>query len=148
MFRYRLLLPALVVATLLSGCVWQTPHGPTDLVPILCHKEIDRGMLKGTGVGILFITIENQGNDAGPAAMTVAYETYSRRIPRVQIEVKTPSIPAGSDIWISVDLPFAPGTTSILEPAGKISITVDSKNVPPKTMRASNILVTNCHDPT
>ena len=102
-------------------------------------------MLKGTGVNILFITIENRGNDAGPSTMTVAFATNSPQVPRVRLEVKTPAMPAGAERWLSVDLPFAPGTTSVPEPVGKIMIAVDSGNALPKT---KHTLLTSCNDPT
>lgn len=94
---------------------------------------------------MLFITIENRGNDAGPSTMTVAFATNSPQVPHVRLEVKTPAISAGTERWLSIDLPFAPGTTGALEPVGKIMITVDSGNVLPKAM---HILLTGCNDPT
>ena len=102
-------------------------------------------MLKGTGVNILFITIENRGSDAGPSTMTVAFATNSPQVPPVRFEVKTPAMPAGAERWLAVDLPSAPGTARVLEPVGKIMITVDSGNALPKTMHT---LVTGCNDPT
>lgn len=139
------LLVALLATAILSSCSWQTPRSLADVIPILCDKQISTGMLKGTGVNILFITIENRGNDAGPSTMTVTFATNSPQVPRVQFEVKTPAIPAGAERWLSVDLPLAPGTTSVLEPVGKIMITVDSGKALPKTMHT---LLTSCNDPT
>ncbi len=144
MFRYRLgLLLTLATTLFLSSCDSQ---GPTDLEPILCHKEIDVSMLKGTGVDLLFITIENHSNDAGPSTTEVSYNTNSSKIPRVLLEVETPSIPSGTDIWISVNFPFEPGTNRFLEPVGKITIIVDSKKVLPETTRMNNNLISDCSD--
>jgi len=105
-------------------------------------------MLKGTGVDLLFITIENHGNDAGPSTTEVAYNTHSSGTPRVQLEVPTPDVPSGADIWITVNLPFEAGTNSLLDPAGKITITVDARHVLPETNRRNNILITDCKDGT
>ena len=138
MFRYRLLL-ALIATVALSSCAWQ-PHGPTDLLPISCHTE--------TSVGMLFITIENRGNDAGPSTMTVDYHTNSPAMTHVHLEVKTPGIPSGADILLSVDLPLDPHTASFFEPVGKITITVDAGKVLPETDRNNNVLVTGCNDST
>lgn len=152
MFRYRFLLLALFMIVVLSGCGWQAPPGPTDLIPILCHTE--------SGVGMLFITIENHGNDAGPSTTKITFESNASEEPYVQLEVKTPGIPSGADILIAVDfplaasaatlsdpaLPFTPDTARFLRPVGKITITVDSRNVLPETERTNNVLVTDCHD--
>jgi hypothetical protein len=97
---------------------------------------------------MLFITIENHGNDAGPSMMTVDYHTNSPTMPHVHLEVKTPGIPSGSDILLSVDLPLDPHTASFFEPVGKITITVDAGKVLPETDRNNNALVTGCNDST
>ena len=146
MCRYRIgLLLVLATAVLLSSCSSLTA---TDLEPILCHREIDAGMLKGTDVGLLFITIENHGSDAGPSTTQVAFTTNSPQTPRVQLEVPTPGIPSGTAIWVMVNLPFNAATNSFLHPAGKITITVDVRHVLPETNRKNDMLITNCNDGT
>lgn len=138
MSRYRLLPLAFLALVMVtpSSSRWQSLHSPTDLVPILCHKEI--------GVGILFIAIENHGSDAEPSTTTVEFNTDSPAIPQVQLAVQTPNIPSGADIVIAVDLPYAPGTTSFLKPVGEITITVDARNELPETHGTNNLLVTDC----
>lgn len=145
----RLFLPVLVVIAVLlvfSGCHQHPISGQAHLLPIRCHQEIERGMLQGTGVNLLFITLENRGSDAGPAMMTVAFNTNSSARLRVQLEVKTPTMPAGAERWITVDLPLAPDGTRVLEPVGKIVITIGSTNAVRPEKRANGILVTSCHD--
>lgn len=146
MFRYRAgLLLALATSVLVCSCGSQAA---TDLEPILCHQEIDAGMLKGTGVGLLFITIENHGHDAGPSTAEVAFNADSSQTPRVRLEVPTPAIPAGTAIWIMVNLPINAGTGGFLHPAGKITIIVDARHALPETNRRNNILITGCKDAT
>ena len=129
---------ALFIAVTTGGCNGQAAGGSTDLVPVLCHREL--------GVGLLFVTIENRGSDAGPSTMTLSYKSASSLVPRVQLQVKTPGIPAGVDIWIAVELPPAPGAAGFIVPAGKITITVDAMHVPPETRGANHTLVTYCKD--
>jgi hypothetical protein len=138
MFRYRVLLIVLLIAAIASGCEGQTPRGPTDLVPILCHSE--------PGVGLLFITIENHGDDAGPSTTTLEFNTASPKMPRARLEVKIPNIPSGTDVWVAVELPSVPGTAGFIEPVGKITITADSMKVLRETNRADKTLVTGCND--
>lgn len=140
MFRYRQLLLALIAAVLLSSCEWQASHGPTDLAPISCHGE--------PLVGMLFITIENHGNDAGPSMTTVEFDTNSPKMSRVRLEVKTPSIPSKADRIIAVDLPFVPAATKRVKLVGKITVTADSSKVLPALERKHTILVTSCSDVT
>jgi hypothetical protein len=97
---------------------------------------------------MLFITIENRGQDAGPSTTTIVYNTNSPQMPRVQLMVATPGIPSLTPIWLAVDLPTVPGTGNFLLPAGKITITVDSRRVLPVSDRASKVLVTSCDDST
>ena len=141
MFRHRLLLLVLL-GMVLADCGWETQAqlAPTDLLPVACHRE--------WGVGMLFITIENRGNNAGPSTTMVVYNTNSSKTPRIQLAVATPGIPAATVIWLSVDLPSVPGTGDFLLPAGKITITVDASRVLPEANRANNMLVTNCDDRT
>jgi hypothetical protein len=138
MSRYRVLLIALLIAAIASGCEGQAPRGPADLVPIMCHSEL--------GVGLLFITIENHGDDAGPSTTTLEFNTSSPKMPRAWLEVKTPNIPSGTDVWIAVELPSAPGAAGFIKPVGKITITADSMKVLRGTNRADNTLVTGCND--
>lgn len=138
MFRLSVLLIALCLAVTVSGCGGQAAGGPTDLVPTLCHSE--------SGVGLLFVTIENRGDDAGPSTMTLAYKTASLLMPRVRLQVKTPNIPAGTEIWVAVELPSVPGAGGFITPAGKITITADAMHVLPETNRAKQTLVTDCKD--
>jgi hypothetical protein len=97
---------------------------------------------------MLFITIENRGQDAGPSTTTVVYNTNSPQMPRVQLMVATPGIPSLTPIWLAVDLPTVPGTGNFLLPVGKITITVDARRVLPETNRANNVLITSCADRT
>ncbi len=138
MFWYRQVLLALIAAVLLSSCEWQASHGPADLVPISCHGE--------PLVGMLFITIENHGNDAGPSMTTVEFDTNSPKMLQVRLEVKTPSIPSKADRIIAVDLPFVPAATERIKLVGKFTVTADSGKVLPAIDRKHNILVTNCSD--
>lgn len=133
-----MLLIALLIAAIASGCEGQAPRGPTDLVPIMCHSEL--------GVGLLFITIENHGDDAGPSTTTLEFNTFSPKMPQARLEVKTPNIPSGTDVWIAVELPSVPGAAGFIKPVGKITITTDSMKVLRRTNRADNTLVTACND--
>ena len=139
MFRSRFALLLLFVI-LLTSCAGKARslQRAADLVPVACHRE--------RGVGMLFITIENHGQDAGPSTTKIVYDTDSPRMPRVQLMVATPGIPSLTPIWLAVDLPTVPGTGNFLMPAGKITITVDARRVLPEVDRASNVLVTSCED--
>ena len=136
MFRSSVLLVALCLAMVLSGCGGQAAGSSTRLVPVSCNSQ--------SAFGLLFVTIENRGNDAGPSTMTLVYKTTSRLMPQVQVQVKTPGIAAGTDIWVAVELPSAPGAGGLIKPAGKITITVDAMHVLPETNRADQTLVTSC----
>lgn len=141
MFRLSALLLALCLALLVSGCGGQrgqTSSGLADLVPELCHSEYS--------VGLFFITIENRGGDAGPSTMTVVYKTASPHMPHVRLQVKTPSIPAGNEVWLAVELPVAPGSGGFLWPVGMITITADATHVLPETNRADQTHLTYCKD--
>ena len=138
MGRSRLLLLVLMISMILASCGGQASQGPAELVPTLCHSEL--------GVGLLFITIENRGGSIGPSTTSVSFNTHFPKVPRVQLEVATPSMPGGALRWITVNLPYAPGTTTFLEPAGKVTIVVDASHVMPKTGTTSNTLVSNCTD--
>lgn len=142
MFRYRVLLLSLLALLLIAavyGLRKQAPRGPSDLVPILCHKEL--------GVGLLFITIENRGKGAGPSTMTLVFNTTvpparsNGARPQARLAVKTPSIPPGTEAWIVVELMPAHGT-GVVQPEGKVTITTVSTN------GANNTLVTSCNDHT
>lgn len=135
--KYILLI---LFAMLLTGCAGKPQPITADVVPVACHIE--------WGVGMLFITIENRGHDAGPSTTTIVYNTNSPKTPRVQLMVATPGIPASTPIWLAVDLPSVPGTGNFLLPVGKITITVDARRVLPETDRASNVLITSCDDRT
>ena len=134
----RLLWLALLISLILTSCGAQAAKSPADLVPILCHSE--------PGVGLLFITIENRGGSMGPSTTSVSFNTHSTKVSRVQLEVATPPMPSGALRWITVNLPYGPGTTTFLEPAGKVTIVVDASHVLRKTGKASNTLVSNCSD--
>lgn len=140
LFRYVLVLLALLAMALSSSSAWQTSHGPTNLLPALCHRE--------PIVGLLFITIENRGNDAGPSTTTVAFDTNLPQVQRVQLQVNTPGIPSGTDIWVAVELPTVPGTAGFLIPPGKVTITADAGKVLPETNRKNSVIVTGCNDAT
>ncbi|HEY7416137.1 MAG TPA: hypothetical protein VH593_13165, partial [Ktedonobacteraceae bacterium] len=120
-----LLLPliALLLIAAAYGFRKLTPRSPSDLVPILCHRE--------PGIGLLFITIENRGNDAGPSTTTLVFNTAfpshksNGASPPMRLAVQTPSIPSGTDAWVAVELPSAPGA-GFIQPAGKITITTTS----------------------
>jgi hypothetical protein len=141
MYRSRFVL-LILFAMLLTSCAGkaQSQQIAAELVPVACHSE--------WGVGMLFITIENRGQDAGPSTMTVVYNTNSPQMPRVQLMVATPGIPSLTPIWLAVDLPPVSGTGNFLLPVGKITITVDAKRVLSQTDRASNVLITSCADRT
>jgi len=134
----RLLLLVLVISMILASCGGQASQGPAELVPTLCHSEL--------GVGLLFITIENRGGSIGPSVTSVSFSTDFTKEPRVRLEVTTPSMPAGALRWITVNLPYEPGTRTFLEPAGKVTIVVDASHVSRKTENISNTLVSNCTD--
>ncbi|GAC1384675.1 MAG: hypothetical protein NVSMB33_13210 [Ktedonobacteraceae bacterium] len=139
MHRYRLLVFFILGVTILfSSCEQQASSSPTDLVPVACHRELE--------VGMLFVTIENHGHDAGLSTMIVTYHTHSLDRPYVQLAVQTPAIPSGAERLITVDLPTVAHTGSFLQPLGKITIIVDARRVLPETNRANNILVTICND--
>lgn len=144
---FLLVLAATGILIVLSSCSRQPLTGPANLLPIWCHQETSRGMLQGTGVNVLFVTIENRGQDAGPSTMTIMFDTNSPETPHVQLEVKIPAIPTGEERWIAVDLPSAPETASALEPVGKVVITVSSINASRQTRKVNGTLVTSCHDP-
>ena len=140
-FRLNTLLFALCLAMLVSGCGGQRGQAsgrPADLVPELCHRE--------NSVGLFFVTIENRGGDAGPSIMTVVYKTASPHMPRVRLQVKTPSIPAGNEIWIAVELPTAPGSGGYILPVGIVTITADATHVLQEANRADQIHLTYCRD--
>ena len=141
MFRLCALLLALGLALLVSGCGGQrgqAASGSADLVPELCHSEYS--------VGLFFITIENRGDDAGPSTTTVVYKTASPHMPLVRLQVKTPGIPAGNEIWLAVELPTAPGSGGFIRPVGMITITADAMHVLPETNRADQTHLTYCKD--
>ena len=140
MYQFRFVL-LILFAMLLTGCAAKAQSRQTaELVPVACHRE--------WGVGMLFITIENRGQDAGPSTTTIVYNTNSLQTPRVQLAVSTPGIPSLTPIWLAVDLPPVPGTGNFLLPVGKITITVDAGQVLPEIERASNVLITSCDDRT
>ena len=140
MRRSRLLWLALLILLILTSCGGQASQGPAELVPRLCHSE--------PGVGLLFITIENRGGSRGPSITSVSFNTHFPKVPQVQLKVATPSMPAGALRWITVNLPYVPGTTAFLEPAGKVTIVADASHVSQKTGNLSNMLVSNCTDAT
>jgi hypothetical protein len=111
-----------------------------DLVPVACHKE--------PGVGLLFITVENRGHDAGPSMMTVTFTTHSPGRRQVTLSAHIPAMPSHAQRWVTVDLPSAANTSGFLQPAGNITITVDARKVLPEINRANNMLVTGCNDRT
>ncbi len=142
-FRYRVLFLPLIAFLLIAvvyGLRKQAPQGPADPVPILCHREPD--------VGLLFITIENRGSNAGPSTTTLEFNTNSSTLQsngarsRVRLEVKTSDIPAGAEVWVAAELPSTRGA-GFIQPAGKITITTASL-----TPGISNTLVTSCDDHT
>jgi len=135
-FRLWALPLALCLALLVSGCGGQAASGPADLAPTLCHSIY--------GVGLFYITIQNFGDDAGPSTMTVIYNTASPAMPRVRLQVKTPSIPAGNEFWLTVELPAAPGSGDFIKPVGIITITADAMYVLPERDRADQTLLTYC----
>ena len=140
MFRWSALL-ALCLSLLVSGCGGQreqTTGGPADLAPTLCHSIYS--------VGLFYITIENRGDDAGPSTMTIVYNTASPYMSRVRLQVKTPAIPAGNEIWLTVELPTAPGSGDFITPVGIITITADAMYVLPETNRADQTYLTYCQD--
>lgn len=138
MFRLCILLLALCSMLLVSGCGSQAASGPADLVPTLCHSIY--------GVGLFYITIENRGDDAAPSTMTIVYNTASPSMSRVRLQVKTPGIPAGNEIWLTVELPTAPGSGGYITPVGIITITADAMYVLPETNRADQTYLTYCQD--
>jgi hypothetical protein len=138
MFRFRSFPLAFVLLLLLASCGAHASHGVPDLVPTLCHRE--------PSVGLLFITIENRGSDAGPSTTGVAFETQSPRAPHVRLHVATPAVPSRAEIWVAVELPYAPGTSSFLLPAGNLTITTNAGNASPGTAGAHNVLITACND--
>ncbi|HEY6541297.1 MAG TPA: hypothetical protein VIZ18_10185 [Ktedonobacteraceae bacterium] len=137
-FRLSALLLAFCLTMMVSGCGGQAAGGPADLVPTLCHSEY--------GVGLFFITIENRGDDAGPSTMTILYNTASPHMPRVRLQVKTPDVPAGNEIWLAVELPSASGSRGFVTPVGIITITADAMYVLPEANRADQTLLTYCKD--
>lgn len=141
MLHYRNLPLILIMLLFLVSCNVHTAGSTSDLIPTLCHKEINTGMLSGTDVGILFITIENLGSVAGPSTMTISYRTNSPEKPLAHLVIKTPDVPSHAEIWVMVDLPHAPDGTHFLEPAGNITITLLQES-----NRTNNRLVTDCND--
>ena len=139
MFWSRFVL-LILFAMLLVGCTGQprSQQLAADLVPVACHRE--------WGVGMLFITIENREQNAGPSTTKIAYDTNWPRMPRVQLMVATPGIPSLTPIWLAVDLPTVPGTDNFLLPIGKITITADARRMLSQTNRADNVLITSCND--
>ena len=134
----RVLWLALVFSLILSSCGAQASKSPAELVPTLCHSEL--------GVGLLFITIENSGGSTAQSVISVSFNTHFTKESRVQLKVTTPPMPSGALRWITVNLPYAPDTTSFLEPAGKVTIVVDADHVVRKTGTTRNTLVSNCTD--
>lgn len=138
--KLLVVLPFLLATMLLTGCAAQASQGPTDLVPVACHKEL--------GVGLLFITVENRGYDAEPSTMTVAFTTHSPGGRQVTLSAHIPAMPSHAQRWVTIDLPSATNTSGFLQPAGNITITVDARKVLPEINRANNMLVTGCNDRT
>ena len=138
MRRSRLLWLALLIPLILTSCGGQASQGPAELIPTLCHSEL--------GVGLLFITIEDTGGSTGPSVISVSFNTHFTKESRVQVEVATPPMPSDALRWITVNLPYVPGTTNFLEPAGKVTIVADGGHVVRKRGNASNRLVSNCTD--
>lgn len=137
-FRSCVLLFALCSMLLLSGCGEQAESGPADLAPTLCHSIYS--------VGLFYITIQNFGDDAGPSTMSIIYNTASPSTIPVRLLVKTPPIPAGNEIWLTVELPTAPGSGGFIKPVGIITITADAMYVLPEKNRADQTRLTYCKD--
>jgi hypothetical protein len=137
-YRYRLLLFALVALIAFNSCQQPAPQASTQLVPVLCHREL--------GVGLLFITVVNRGSEAASSMMTVAYQTGSHRVPSVRLTVKTPIIPGGSEVWLAVELPLLPGTAVFLRPISKVTIVITSAGSPSGNPGARNARVSDCND--
>ena len=138
MFRLSGLLAALCLSVMISGCGRQLAGGPADLVPEFCHNEY--------GVGLLFVTIVNRGNDAGPSTMTITYKTASPLRRQVRLQVKTPGIAAGNEIWLAVELPAAPGSGGFIRPVGMYTITADAMHVLREVKRADQTHLSYCED--
>jgi hypothetical protein len=133
-----LLLFALFLMLFLNGCAGQSGHGSADVVPVYCHSEY--------GIGIVFITLENHGDNAGPSTMALDYATSISRVPHVHLTVKAPPVPYEADILVMANLPFAPGTGNFLLPAGKITISMDAYHLRSEKSSAGHVLVTDCRD--
>jgi hypothetical protein len=145
--RAKMLLVLCLLLLVLGGGDAPAPHGFADLVPLFCHQETGATMLRGTGVGILFITIENRGQDASPSTMRVEFATRSIVIPQVRLDVQIQALPAGAERWIMVDIPQVPRGGEFLDPAGPVKISLDVTNAVPEVKWADSTLLTACGDP-
>lgn len=111
-----------------------------NLVPLTCHRESDVNMLRGSGVGIMFITVKNRGQDTGPATMRVEFHTNLPVVRRVRLDEKLQALPAGAYRYFMVDLPRAPRSGNFLDPVGPVTISLSAGRVNPP----DSVLVTGC----
>lgn len=141
-FPYR---ASLFLLLCLLFFTWGSPGAPAArvsprLVPLLCHRESDAAMLRGTGVGILFITVENRGQDAGPATMRLKFATNSPAVPWISLSEALPALPAGAYRYIMVDIPRISAGGNFLDPVGPVTISIEIAGV----SQPGGVLVTNC----
>ena len=140
MYRIGVLLLLCLILLIGGGPTVSAFHVAPRLIPLRCHAETGATMLRGTGVGILFITIENRGQDVGPSTMQITYQTGSSLTPRVTFEKAIQALPAGAYRYIMVDLPRTSQGDGFLDPIGPVTISLDVAG----ESRSEGILVTNC----
>jgi hypothetical protein len=136
MRRSKLLL--LLLLLLLTGCSSGNAHGAADLRPTLCHRE--------SLVGLLFVTVENRGADAGATLLSVSYQVTSANNRQVRLEVQTPPLPAGAETWIAVQVPPLPHGGYQM-PDALVIITADAGNALRENHHDTTVLMTSCQDP-
>ncbi len=137
-FQYKWLLFVFLAIMLFSGCTWQNSHGSADLIPTSCHREFS--------VGMLFVTVENHGNDAVPSVMSVTFNTSTPMMRRVQLAARTPEIPSQEARTLAIDLPYLSASSSFVLPTGKVTITADATKALSETHRAHTIRISMCSD--
>ncbi len=126
-FPYLFCISCIAIVMLLSGCGAQPTQVVQALHPIQCHRE--------AFVGIIYVTLENDGTDAGTSSMHISYTVGGAQKIPVSIQVQLPLIPAQTQRMVMVQVPVAiPGalaatdTTHYRSPEGHIVIQLSNKS--------------------